>query len=63
MLFPLVITEAHPQLGGPWTIFRTMGGLPTIPAHYPRSAWWHLQVSLVNDFTSQMCVLSVHWKD
>ena len=49
MLFPLVITQAHPQLGGPWPIFRTMGGLPTIPAHYPRSAWWHLQVSLVND--------------
>ena len=44
MLFPLVVTQAHPQLGGPWPIFRTMVGSPPIPAHYPSSAWWHPQV-------------------
>ena len=35
MLFPLLATQAHPHLGGPWPVFRTIGGSPPIPAHSP----------------------------
>ena len=43
MLLPLVVTQAHPHLGGPLPVFRTMGGSPAIPARSPSSELWHPQ--------------------